>query len=140
MSLVYHASRPFQGDVDKAFDLAVDALSALKFGLDSRTADSIRLTGPGMKSNRQNPLVGASQLEITLHHGQLDLTADLRAAERMMRFARTFPIALSCVVGVTFLMGFGTMFAGRVAPLVWLGRSSSCRWLTGRCGRFSALG
>lgn len=118
--MVYNASRPFSGDAARAFDLAVTALTALGFRLESRTADAVRLKGPGMNSNRQNPLVGASQLDVSVHQGQLDLTADLGAAERMMRFIRTFPIAINCVLGISFLAGFGAMFAGRIAPLIWL--------------------
>jgi hypothetical protein len=118
--MAYTACRPFQGDFDKALDLAIAALTALGFRLDERTADFVRLTGPGMNSNRQSPLVGASQLDIRLRQGQLELAADLGAAERMMRFARIFPIALNGGLALVFLAVFGTIFAGRVAPLFWL--------------------
>jgi hypothetical protein len=118
--MIYNASRSFQGDLEKALDLAIAALSAVGFRLDERTADSVRLTGPGMSSNRQSPLVGASQLDIRLRQGQLDVAADLGAAERMIRFARIFPIALNGGLALVFLAVFGTIFAGRVAPLFWL--------------------
>jgi hypothetical protein len=116
----YAASRPFQGDLDKAFDLAIAALTALGFHLNERTPSSVRFTGPGMNSNRQSPLLGASRLEIRSHHGHLELTADLGAAERLIRFVRVFPIALNCVLGIVFLVVFGTIFGGRAAPLFWI--------------------
>src|SRR5947208_2192838 len=93
--MVYNASHPFHGDLDKAFDLATTALAAIGFRLDARTTDSVRLTGPGMNSNRQSPLLGASQIDICFHQGQINLAADLGAAERMIRFVRIFPIALN---------------------------------------------
>lgn len=119
MSMIYNASRPFHGDLIKAFDLAIAALTALGFRLDSRTADSVRLTGPGMHSNRQSPLLGASRLDINLHHGTLDLAAELGAAERMIRFVKIFPIALNCGLTVVFLVVFGIIFVGRF-PLFWI--------------------
>lgn len=116
----YAASRPFQGNLDKAFDLAVTALTALGFHLNQRTASALQMTGPGMNNNRQSPLVGAAQLDISFHQGQLDLTADLAAAQRLIRFVRIFPIALSFVLGLIFLAVFGTIFGGRAAPLFWI--------------------
>jgi hypothetical protein len=74
-----------------------------------------------MNSNRQSPLVGASRLEISLRQGQLDLAAELGAAERMIRFVRIFPIVLNGGLALVFLVVFGTIFAGRAAPLFWIG-------------------
>jgi hypothetical protein len=118
--MTYDASRPFHGNFDKALDLAVAALTALGFRLDERTADSVRLTGPGMNSNRQSPLVGASQLDISRRQGQLNLEANLGAAERLIRFVRIFPIALNAILCVVFLAVFGGIFGGRAAPLFWI--------------------
>jgi hypothetical protein len=116
----YASSRPFHGDLERSFDLAVAALTALGFRLNQRTANSLQLTGPGMNSNRQSPLLGASQLDISFRQGQLDLAADLGAAQRLIRFVRIFPIALSGVLGLVFLVVFGAIFAGRAAPLFWI--------------------
>jgi len=118
--MAYNASRPFHGDFDKALDLAIAALTALGFRLESRTTDSARLTGPGMNSNRQNPLLGASRLDINLHQGQLDLAADLGAAERLMQFTRVFPIAVNGALGLSLLVSFGIAFAGWAPIFLWL--------------------
>jgi len=117
----YATTRPFHGDLDKSFDLAITALTTLGFRLDQRRADAIQLTGPGMNSSRQSPLVGASKLDIKFHQGQLDLAAELGAAQRLMRFVKTFPIALSFGLGLLFLVVFGLVFAGRAPAMLWLG-------------------
>src|SRR6185369_7360296 len=127
----YAASRPFHGDLNKAFDLAIAALTSLGFRLDQRQADSIQLSGPGMNSNRQSPLVGASKLDITFLHGQLDLAADLGAAQRLMRFAKTFPIALSFGLGLVFLVVFASIFAGRAPAMLWIGPTVGVTLLNG---------
>src|SRR3954468_24541825 len=134
----YTASRPSHGDPDKAFDLALAALTSLGFRLDQRTTSSVELSGPGMNSNRQSPLLGASRLNISFREGQLDLAAELQAAERLARFARVFSIALTFVLGLTLLIVFGTMFAGRAAPLLWLGPVVGVTLLNG--GVWAVLG
>lgn len=116
----YAAARPFQGDLDKALDLAIAALTTLGFHLDERTPSSVRFTGPGMNSNRQSPLLGASRLEIRSEHGQIELTAELGAAERLIRFVKVFPIALNLGLGIVFLVFFGTIFGGRANLLFWI--------------------
>jgi hypothetical protein len=118
--MVHNASHPFHGNLDKAFDLAINALAAIGFRLDTRTADSVRLTGPGMHSNRQSPLLGASQIDICFRQGQIDLAADLGAAERMIRFVRIFPIALNGGLCLVFFALFWTLFARLAAPWVWI--------------------
>jgi len=116
----YTSSRAFDGDFDKSVDLAVAALTALGFRLESRTADSVRLKGPGMNSNRQNALLGASRLDINLRQGQLDLAADLGAADRLMQFVKVFPISISCGLGLALLAGFAITFAGWAPVFLWI--------------------
>ncbi len=110
----YATSVPFRGDQDKAFDLAITALTALGFRLDQRTADSARLTGPGMNSSKQSPLVGASKLDLSTRRGELALAAELGGAERLMRFVRVFPIALNVGLGLLFCVIFSVTMGQRV--------------------------
>jgi hypothetical protein len=116
----YATAVPFHGDQDKAFDLAITALSALGFRLDHRTADSARLTGPGMNSSRQSPLVGASKLELSARRGELALAAELGGAERLMRFVRIFPIALNVGLGLMFFAIFSVTLGQRVGAGAWM--------------------
>ncbi len=116
----YAASAPFRGDQDKAFDLAITALTSLGFRLDQRTADSARLTGPGMNSSKQSPLVGASRLDLSARRGQLALEAELGGAERLMRFVRIFPIALNVGLGLLFFAVFSVTLGQRVGAGVWV--------------------
>ena len=116
----YALSRPFRGDREKSLDLAVTALGAIGFRLDERTGNSARLTGPGMNSTRESPLLGASRLDITARNGELALAAELGGVERMVRFVRIFPLALCGGLSLLFLAVFGVGFTfalGRQVPL-----------------------
>src|SRR5262245_16864901 len=115
----YAAAMPFHGDSHKAIDLAVVALSSLGFRLHARTPDSATLSGPGMNSSRQSPLVGASLLDIRAERGELALTAELGSAERMMRFVRIFPIALNAGLGVVLLIVFALTLGQRLPFAAW---------------------
>jgi len=116
----YNASLPFHGDSDKVFDLAISALAALGFRLTGRTAQSATLVGPAMNSSRQNPLVGASELDLRLTDERLPLKAELGGAERMMKFVRTFPVALNAGLGLVFLVVFGVVFGAVFGPGPWV--------------------
>lgn len=117
----YTAAKPFHGNIDKSLDLAVAALSALGFRLDSRTSDSAKLSGPGMNSSKQSPLVGASRLDIRAERGQLALSAELGGVERLSRFVRYFPLSLTLGLGIVLLAVFGLTMGHRAPFAMWAG-------------------
>lgn len=106
----YSAAVPFQGDVEKAFALAVSALTALGFRIEGQSAQSVELRGPGMHSSRQSPLVGASHLAIRSAQGELLLEADLGGVRRMANFVNYFPLILVLGLGAVLYVVFNFRF------------------------------
>ncbi len=130
----FAASRPFRGDVEKAFATAASSLMGLGFRIASKTANVLEFEGPGMYSTRQNSLLGASRIRIQCDHGRAELEAQLGAAARMKRFVRTFPTLLILFIGAVLCGVFWTVFG----PGVWiypvaiaLGVNAGVWWLIG---------
>ena len=107
----YTATAPFTGDPARAIDVAVSILAPVGFRIDEKTASEVRLTGPGMNSNRQNPLVGASSIHLVASRTELALAAELGGVRRMSRFVIWFPLIL-CLV----LFGIGAAVAAIKFP------------------------
>jgi hypothetical protein len=116
IAMQYTASLPFDGNVSQAFGLAEAALSGLGFRITQRTAAELELTGPGMNSNRQSPLVGASRIHLRGGHRELVLEAELGGVQRMQRFVMLFPIGLVSFLGVVLTV----VFWATQGPGLWL--------------------
>lgn len=106
----YSAALPFPGDAERAFDLALAALTALGFQLQTRSAHSLELRGPGMHSSRQSPLVGASRITIQRGPGELSLEAELGGVQRMINFVNYFPLALVLGLGGVLYVVFSLIW------------------------------
>ena len=111
-------------DPTVALDAAVDALAGAGFRLVGRTPSEAELTGPGMTSSRQDPLVGASRISLS-SGGRLEAVAELGGISRMARFLRWFPPALGAALAVVLVavfaasdLGYDAVIGGAVIPLV----------------------
>ena len=87
---------------------------------DERTAN---LIGPGLNSTKQNSLLGASKIYLTLDGNRLSLEAELGGVESMQRFLNRFPLLLGLGLGLLFCiiggLAFGQQFGvGFGAPWV----------------------
>jgi hypothetical protein len=112
----YAASLSFRGDTVKAFGLAEAALTALGFRFTERTASSVEWAGPGMNSNRESALMGATRIRVTSGGGELAVEADLGGVARLARFVKLFPIGLVLCLGIVFAVVFGVA----VGPGAWI--------------------
>ena len=78
---------------------------------DDQSAD---LTGPGLDSTRQNPLLGASKIQLKFRGQQLCLDAELGGVETMrkflMRFTFLLGLALALLFGIVSGFAFGRQF------------------------------
>ena len=87
------------------------------FAILSRDESSASLSGPGLNSTSQNPLLGASKISVVEDGSTLRLDAELGGAERMQRFVKSIPWAagfgaglLHVMLGVQFGWQFGVGF------------------------------
>ena len=101
--MTYSLTVPFSGNPSRALDFAVSTLTGVGFRLETRESSSLELTGPGMNSTRQSPLLGATRIQFFVHHQELDVEAELGGVERMRKFIQLFPIGLLLTLGATLL-------------------------------------
>lgn len=80
------------------------------FAIVNRDKNSANLTGPGLNSTRQNPLLGASAIHLELQGQQLRLDAELGGVVSMQRFIMRFPFLLGLGLGLFFGVVGGVVF------------------------------
>lgn len=106
----YESSTTLRGDASPALEFAVIVLTGLGFRIDSRTAEVVELTGPGMNNTRQSPLRGASSIRLQAALGRMKLEADLGGVESMGRFLFWFPTLLCFGIGIVLSLVFLNLF------------------------------
>jgi hypothetical protein len=114
MPMHYEKTVSYQGDAEHAFDLAVAALTAVGFRIVERSPTVIELAGPGMNSSRESGLVGATRLRVVARSHELALDAELGGVERLSKFVRYFPVALSVGLFVVLAIVFWVKFGNQV--------------------------
>ena len=97
---------------DDVLQAALATLTNNGFAILKRGKTSVDLTGPGLSSTKQNPLLGASAIHIELHGQKLDLDGDLGGVDSMRRFLMRFPFMLGLGLGLFFGV-FGGFAFGR---------------------------
>ena len=92
---IHERSVPFRGNAEAAFDLARTTVLSQGFTIATDTHDELTAVGPGMQSNRQSPLVGASRLRLRVVSSTIVCTATLGGVATMKKFVYLFPPALA---------------------------------------------
>lgn len=98
------------GPSDDVVHAALLTLANNGFAIVNRDENSADLTGPGLTSTRQNPLLGASKIHLELHGQQLRLDAELGGVDSMRRFLMRFPLVLGLGLGLFFGVCGGLLF------------------------------
>jgi hypothetical protein len=158
----YATAVPFRGNLKQALDLGIATLTSLGFRIVAKDSASLELTGPGMYSTRQSPLLGASRIQIAAEGGNLAVHAELGGVEWMSRFIQVFPATLCLLlflvmVGIFAIvqpqsLGHVTAITGGVTGanlVVWLLlgprltryiQARSCRAIDSLVGNMAAVG
>jgi hypothetical protein len=92
---------------------AVTTLISNGFAMTNRDASSATLTGPGQRSTKQNPILGASRIVLRIDNGILHVDAELGGVDSMRRFVMWFPFLLGLGLGLAFTVVGGLTF-GRI--------------------------
>jgi hypothetical protein len=124
MTTTYSTSASLHNRTTDSLQAALVTLTNNGFAITDRQRDSVSLSGPGLNSTRQNPLLGASQIELSIRGNELKVNAQLGGVDSMQRFLMRFPFLLGmglglmfCVVGgFTFGQLFGVRFGVPWAP------------------------
>lgn len=100
---------------DDALQVALSILANNGFAIITRDKCCASVTGPGLNSTRQNPLLGATKISIAIDGNQLKLDAELGGP--LQRFVTLLPLSvrlgvglLLCILGVSFGQAFGVGF------------------------------
>ncbi len=91
---VHNYSVHFRGNAAKAMDVARNALLSLGFEVLVDRPDELLAEGPGMHSNQQPALLGASSVHLRLTPSEIAVEAVLGGAATMKRFVILFPPGL----------------------------------------------
>lgn len=97
-------SVPFEGNPDKALDIARTALLSLGFEILLDTDRELHAKGPGMHSNQQPALVGASLIRLSVSDFSIGVKAALGGVATMKTFIYLFPPLL--VASLLVMMAF----------------------------------
>jgi hypothetical protein len=89
---------------------ALTILTNNGFAIVTRDETTAELTGPGLNSTRQNPLLGATKIHLELQGQQFKLDAELGGVDSMRRFLMRFPLLLGLSLGLLFALSSGFMF------------------------------
>ncbi|MBL8871182.1 MAG: hypothetical protein JNK90_15400 [Planctomycetaceae bacterium] len=96
-------------DASRTFMHVVEVLDSVGFKILSCDKQHAELSGPGLNSTKQNPLLGASAIQLRCQNDSIKLGASLGGVATMERFLRWFPLGLGFILGTLFavLGGFG---------------------------------
>lgn len=111
----YHYSVAFTGNAADAFNVARTALLSLGFEILVDSGEELHAEGPGMHSNQQPDLLGASLVELRVADSKINLTATLGGVATMKTFVYLFPPGL-----VLSFFVLNSMLDDGVSGLVYL--------------------
>ena len=104
---IHRYSTPFSGDSAAAMNIGRIALLSQGFEIVSDTGSELHARGPGMHSNQQPPLMGATDFIIEVGASTVSTTATLGGVARMKTFVYLFPPGLVFVLAL-----FGAIAGG----------------------------
>ncbi|UCF16460.1 MAG: hypothetical protein JSW59_03185 [Phycisphaerales bacterium] len=100
--LQYEASVPFSGDLTPAFSAARNVLGSNGFKIERLSNKELVFTGPGMQSNRQNPILGVTRGHLRITEKSIDFSGELGGVEFMRKFLYFFPPGLAIFLMIIF--------------------------------------
>jgi hypothetical protein len=106
----FSTSATVAGNPAHALRSAVTTLTNNNFAIVHCDDASATLTGPGLNSTRENPLLGATRVDLRVAGNRLDVDAELGGVDSMRRFLNWFPLLLGASLGLLFAVVGGSFF------------------------------
>ena len=125
----YRVARKLAHTSEQAMQLARNVLASNGFAVESLPGEVMNATGPGMRSNRQNPLLGAKHLTLRIADGHIAIDADLSSMRKLSRFVYWFPWGLSLVLGITLGTIFGFQFGSQTETGFGIPQFEGWKWM-----------
>ncbi len=102
----FSTTAPATGVPEQLLQDIIDGFTVHGFKIAARDDAAVSLIGPGLNSTRENPLLGASKVEVQLVDDEVVLEAELGGVDRMRRFLTWFPLILGGVLAIFFAVLF----------------------------------
>lgn len=125
----FSASSTTQGTSSGVLEFAISTLTNNGFAITHRDAKSVSLTGPGLNSTRQNPILGASKITLRLRENTIAADAELGGVDRMRRFLMRFPFLLGLGLGLFFCVGGGVLFGQQFGAGFGMPGAQGWKWV-----------
>ena len=130
---VHECSAPLLGNAAAALDVARTALLSLGFEILSESKAELCARGPGMQSNREPALLGASEMRLRISSSQVAARATLGGVATMKAFLYLFPPGLALSMELFFaLYGMGGFGKTLLCVTPWIFLSP---WIVSRLER-----
>ncbi len=108
----YEKTMPFSGNMEKALEVAKNVFIQHNFQIVRDSDTEVELTGPGMLSSRQNPLVGISRVCIRGTSGNLSIEAEFGGIRKLTKYLVLFIVGMA----IFFLVFFGIILPKQGQP------------------------
>lgn len=95
-------SVPFRGNRSAAIDVARTTLLAVGFEITAESEGELQAEGPGLRSTRQSPLLGASRYRFRVGSANIRVEALLGGVRNMKLFLFVFPAGLALLLMALF--------------------------------------
>jgi hypothetical protein len=125
----YSTSAVTHNPSGETLQAALAILTNNGFAIVNRDERTASLTGPGLNSTKQNPLLGASKICLALEGNQLHVDAELGGVESMQRFLIRFPLLLGLVLGLLFCVIGGRVFGQQFGLGFGVPWAQGWRWI-----------
>ena len=109
----YEKTVPFSGNMEKALDVARNVFIQHNFEIVHGSDSEVELTGPGMLSSRQNPLVGISRVCIRGTNGNLSIEGEFGGIRKLTKYLVLFIVGMA----IFFVVFFGIILPKQGQPL-----------------------
>ncbi len=119
MSTSFQVQKSIRADFRDLLSIAESQLANRGFRIVKKNDEMVEVTGPGLNSTKQDPLLGASMIRLSGRVGTLNLEAELGGAQFLSNFVRRFPFMLCIGLAIVMEITFALTLPGRNA--LWFG-------------------
>jgi len=87
---------------DEVFDTCKQVLFPQNYKITEKSDSAFVFEGGGLSNTKQNPLLGATRIAVTVSNNRLDIHSELNGVAFMRKFVILFPPALCVFLGAVF--------------------------------------
>jgi hypothetical protein len=114
-----------QGDPIKVLEAALNILVAMGFSIVKKEKYLLELSDPGLHSSKQNPILGASKIIVSINGNELVVQAEYGGIRKLMKFITI----LIVVMAISFLIFFTFLFGKQSDNIVYISLAPFLPWI-----------